>query len=58
MRATTVMILLVFTSISPLFQFSPKRTSSLKWANCGANSPKAFLPAVCTIFAIIKNLLK
>ena len=46
------MILLVFTSRSLLFQFSPKRTSSLKCANSGANSPSAFLPAVCTIFAI------
>lgn len=45
--------LLVFTSMSLLFQFSPKRTSSLKCANSGANSPSAFLPAVCTIFAIV-----
>ena len=52
MSATTVMILLVFTSMSWLFQFSPKRTSSLKCANWGANSPSAFLPAVCTIFAM------
>ena len=46
------MILLVFTSISSLFQFSPNKTSSLKCANCGANSPNVFLPAVCTIFFI------
>ena len=52
MSATTVMILLVFTSMSWLFQFSPKRTSSLKCANWGANSPSALLPAVCTIFAM------
>ena len=38
--ATTVMILLVFKSISSLFQFSPKRTSSLKCANSGANVPR------------------
>ncbi len=49
-RATTVMILLVFTSISWLFQFSPKSTSSLKCANSGTNSPSAFLPAVCIFF--------
>ena len=30
--------------------FSPNKTSSLKCANCGANSFSAFLPAVCTIF--------
>ena len=49
-RAATVMILLVFTSISWLFQFSPNSTSSLKCANSGANSPSAFFPAACTIF--------
>ena len=48
--AVTVIIHLVFTSISWLFQFSPNKTSSLKCANCGANSFSAFLPAVCTIF--------
>ena len=50
-RATTVIILLVFTLISWLFQFSPKSISSLKCANSGANSPSVFLPAVCTIFS-------
>ena len=55
-RATTVIILLVFTFRSWLFQFFPKRTSSLKWANSGANDPSAFLPAVCTIFAMILYL--
>lgn len=52
-KATTVIMLLVFTSISRLFQFSPNNTSSLKCANSGANSPKALRPAVCVIFAII-----
>ena len=42
-RATTVIMLLVFTSMSWLFQFSPKSTSSLKCANSGANSPSVFL---------------
>ncbi len=34
----------------PLFQFSPKRMSSLKCANSGAKFPRATRPAVCTIF--------
>ena len=29
---------------------SPKRMSSLRWANSGANSPNWVRPAVCTIF--------
>ena len=50
--AVTVIIHLVFTSISWLFQFSPNKTSSLKCANCGTNSFSAFLTAVCTIFSL------
>ena len=46
-------VFLIVIIVIAAFQFSPKSTSSLKCANSGANSPSAFLPAVCTIFAII-----
>ena len=45
-----------FGTILSLFQFSPKRMSSLKCAKSGANVPRAFLPAICVIFAMISNL--
>ena len=53
-RETTVMMHLVFTSMASSFHTSPNSTSSLRWANMGANSPSCCLPAVCTIFSFME----
>ena len=39
------------------FQTSPKRTSSLRWANSGANSPRTSWPAVCLMVMLLPFLM-